>query len=51
MVVCLVTLWRNGRVVDGAGLENRKLKGSWVRILLPPKQLERWPSWFKATVC
>lgn len=29
-------LRRNGRVVEGGGLENRCTKVPWVRILLPP---------------
>ena len=28
--------WRSGRLVEGDGLENRRLKGPWVRILPPP---------------
>ena len=29
-------LWRDGRVVEGGGLENRWAKAPWVRILLTP---------------
>src|SRR5215469_13897141 len=35
----LNTLWRDGRVVDCDGLENRRPKGPGVRIPLPPPQL------------
>ena len=31
-----IPLWRDGRVVEGGGLENRCAKAPWVRILLPP---------------
>lgn len=33
--------WRNGRVVEGGGLENRCAKAPWVRILLPPPRVWR----------
>lgn len=35
-VVQFSAVWRGGRVVDGGGLENRRAKAPWVRILPPP---------------
>ncbi len=41
---------RGGRAVEGGGLENRRAKAPWVRILPPPPNTmrnhlpERWPS-------
>lgn len=31
-----IPVWRDGRAVEGGGLENRCAQAPWVRILLPP---------------
>jgi hypothetical protein len=43
---------RDGRVVEGAGLENRRAKAPWVRILLPPPfRSGEVAEWLKAAAC
>ena len=50
--------WRGGRVAEGGGLENRRAKAPWVRILPPPPPFvteEILPGemaeWSKAPAC
>lgn len=36
-MIWFMEIWKSGRVVEGSGLENRRTKVPWVRILpLPP---------------